>query len=56
MTLGERIKQVRNFLGYTQQDLADLTGISRISISNYERNCNSFKYYYGLSLREKSPF
>ena len=38
MTLGERIKQVRNFLGYTQQDLADLTGISRISISNYERN------------------
>lgn len=38
MTIGERIKQVRQFLGYTQNDLAKLTGISRISISNYERN------------------
>lgn len=38
MTIGERIKQVRQFLGYTQNDLAKLAGISRVSISNYERN------------------
>lgn len=38
MTLGDRIKKVRKFLGYTQNDLANLTGISRVSIGNYERN------------------
>lgn len=38
MTLGERIKQVRTFLGYTQEELANLVGISRVSIGNYERN------------------
>lgn len=38
MALGNRIKQTRKFLGYTQNDLANLTGISRVSIGNYERN------------------
>lgn len=38
MTLGERIKQVRTFLGYTQEELANLVGVSRVSIGNYERN------------------
>lgn len=38
MSLGERIKQARKFLGYTQNDLANLTGMSRISIGNYERD------------------
>lgn len=37
MTLGERIRHTRKFLGLTQKQLAEATGISRVSISNYEK-------------------
>lgn len=38
VTLGERIKEIRDILGFTQQELAEAVGVSRVSIGNYERN------------------
>lgn len=40
MTLGERLKTRRKQLGYSQHELADLTGISQIQISRYEQDAN----------------
>lgn len=38
MTVGEKIKMVRNEKGLSQQKLADLTGLARITIAQYETN------------------
>lgn len=40
MTLGERIKERRKQLGYSQHELSNLTGISHMQISRYEQNVN----------------
>lgn len=40
MTLGERIKERRKQLGYSQYDLSKLTGISHMQISRYELSVN----------------
>lgn len=40
MTLGERIKSRRFYLGYSQQEVADLAEISQIQVSRYEANEN----------------
>ncbi|MCK4790582.1 MAG: ImmA/IrrE family metallo-endopeptidase [Desulfobacteraceae bacterium] len=37
MSLGERIKQARNLLGYNMRDLARKVGVSHNAISKYER-------------------
>lgn len=36
MTIGKKIKFLRNERGFTQQKLADITGIARITIAQYE--------------------
>ena len=36
MTIGERIKSLRNEKGYTQKELSDLSSLSTISIRKYE--------------------
>lgn len=38
MSLGSKIKEVRELFGMTQKDLAEKSGISRVSIGNYERD------------------
>ena len=38
MNLGENLKRIRNSQGITQKKLADMLGISVISIQNYENN------------------
>lgn len=37
MDLGLNIKQLRQKLGMTQEELSELSGVSRVSIGNYER-------------------
>lgn len=41
MSIGSRIKQRREELGLTQPELANLVGISKGSIGNYESNVSS---------------
>lgn len=41
MSIGSRIKQRREELGYTQPQLAKLVGVSKGSIGNYESNVSS---------------
>jgi len=36
--IGERLSELRKDLGYTQQELADMLGISKFSISSYEND------------------
>lgn len=36
-TVADRLRKVRESAGYSQSELADLTGISRRTISNYEQ-------------------
>lgn len=36
MTIGERIKELRNKIGYTQTDLADRIGVSKQTLYKYE--------------------
>lgn len=36
-TLSERLKDIRKFKGYTQQEMADFLGISKSSLNNYEQ-------------------
>lgn len=36
MSIGERIKEARRRLGYTQQELADAVGLKKAAISGYE--------------------
>lgn len=31
------LRQIRNELGYTGQEFADILGVSRVSVSNWER-------------------
>ncbi len=38
--IAERVREVRETLGMTQQELADLTGISRAQIAAYENHRN----------------
>lgn len=38
MLLGDKIKELRKLKSLTQEDLANKSGISRVSIGNYERN------------------
>lgn len=38
LTLGLKIKYRRKYMGVTQQELADIVGISRQSLSLYERD------------------
>lgn len=40
MTLGERLRTRRKQLGYSQYDLADLSGVSQMQISRYELDGN----------------
>lgn len=35
-TLSERIKEARSFAGYTQQELADISGVKQRQIARYE--------------------
>lgn len=42
--LGEKIKRIRSFKGYTQQDLAKGIGKTRTLISYFERTGNINKY------------
>ncbi len=41
MSIGSRIKQRREELGYTQPQLAEMVGVSKGSIGNYESNISS---------------
>ena len=41
MSIGSRIKQRREELGYTQPQLAELVGVSKGAIGNYESNISS---------------
>ena len=36
-TLPERLKEIRNHKGYTQQEMANFIGISKSSLNNYEQ-------------------
>lgn len=36
--IGERLSELRKDMGYTQQELADMLGISKFSISSYEND------------------
>lgn len=38
MTIGDRIKELRNQLDLTQSDLAELVGLTYIQIGRYEKN------------------
>ncbi len=38
MDLGDKLKQIRKSFGYSQERLADLVGVSLISVSRIERN------------------
>lgn len=40
MTLGERLKTRRKQLGYSQYDLADVSGVGQMQISRYELDIN----------------
>ena len=37
-----RLKKLRTLRGFSQEELADLSGVSRNTISNYERNENNY--------------
>ncbi|MBD5153247.1 MAG: helix-turn-helix transcriptional regulator [Oscillibacter sp.] len=37
MTFGERVKQYREAKGYTQEELAELVGVAKTTITGYER-------------------
>lgn len=38
MNLGQLIRQQRNLKGYTQEQLGNMIGVSKMAISKYERN------------------
>ncbi len=41
MGIGKRIKEARNKLGYTQEQLAELVGVKKSAIANYENDISS---------------
>ncbi|MCC8178328.1 MAG: helix-turn-helix domain-containing protein [Cloacibacillus sp.] len=41
MTIGDRIKKVRRYNGMTQEKLAELLGVSRVTISSWENDENA---------------
>lgn len=43
LTVGEKIQRCREFLGLTQAELADMSGLSRHTIVNYELYDAEFK-------------
>lgn len=36
-SLPKRLKEIRSYKGYTQQEMADYIGISKSSLNNYEQ-------------------
>ncbi len=40
MEIGSRLKNVRNEKGMTQEHVAELLGVSRQTISNWNSNCS----------------
>ena len=48
--LGSQISEIRNLLGWTQEDLAEKIGISRSSIVKIENDPTSMKKYIAFSL------
>ena len=47
MTVGERIKEIRNKLGMSQVDFADKINVSKQTLYKYE---NKIGYHYKYSL------
>ena len=48
--LGSQVSEIRNILGWTQEDLAEKIGISRSSIVKIENDPTSMKKYIAFSL------
>ncbi|WP_331711596.1 helix-turn-helix transcriptional regulator [Bacillus nakamurai] len=46
MTLGQRLKICRENLGWNQQQAANKIGISKNTLSNYERDLQRPRYVY----------
>ena len=44
MTVGERLKDLRNKIGLSQQELSDRIGIRRATYARYETNANQADY------------
>lgn len=44
MSIGERIKQAREYAGYTQQELGSLVGITGSALTNYEKGSSTPRY------------
>lgn len=44
MSIGERIKQAREYAGYTQQELGSLVGITGSALTNYEKGLSTPRY------------
>ena len=57
MKLNEKIKYYRKDLNLTQQELADLSGISLRALSNYEKGLRSEERRVGKECRSRwSPY
>lgn len=52
MSIGKRIKEIRNLRGLTQKKLAELSGVSEISIRKYEADSRNPKYEQLLKLAQ----
>ena len=50
MTIGEKIKELRNEKGFSQMQLAKLIGVSQKAIDYWERNVNEPKASYIIAL------
>ena len=42
--LGEKLNQLRKSAGYTEQEVADILGVSSVTISSYERDMRKPSY------------
>ena len=45
MTFGEKLSKLRKEYNYTQEQLAEILGVSRQSISKYLKNTEDSRYY-----------
>jgi repressor LexA len=52
MNFGEKLKNARKEKGLSQQKLADLIGVNRVAITNYETNKNTATYENIMKLSE----
>jgi transcriptional regulator with XRE-family HTH domain len=52
MSIGKRIKEIRNLRGLTQKKLAELSSVSEISIRKYEADSRNPKYEQLLKLAQ----